>query len=884
MLLKSVMQKSAAACMFLAAIALSMACAESAWAVDANTAGLQVVDGDNAALPAAHVLGGDAKTIEQCGEAEAVLTEKLQPAGKSETTSVELPDAVEGASERLLVESPIDDGSPSNDSNDLVCADIADNQAQRSHEAASDALGTEGEDNASTAADGAEEGPIVDGLYTIQSLVGAPFVLDVAGGSKDSGANVQIYESNNTDAQKWKFSFLNGYYTIISAASGKALDVSGANRADGANVQQYQPNGTDAQLWKLVAHGNDVYTIVSKLDSSFALDVSGASASNGANVQIYRDNRTNAQQWYIGPLGSLVGERLVEDGVYTVASALKKDLVLDISGGSYGNEANIQLYGSNDTNAQRWAFTWDETSKSYTVRNAANAKSLDVSGGSIASSVNVQQYEFNGTDAQRWVIQKAGNGYVLRNAISGMALDVLGGSKSAGANVQVYRPNGTVAQSWVLKKTDGSIAEGIYNIYTMLAPSSQALEVVGGSRDAGVRLQTNAANVSFEQKFRLFHVSDDIYTMQSVNSGLFLSASDGVVVQADQSSGLDQHWAISFDANGLRIVSAIEGASSIEVSGGKAKSGSKLVLVASAKTDKQLYRFQIVNLISDGHYLVRNASSDLVLDISGGSYSQQANVQQYSANGSGAQTFVISAVGDSYQIMNARSFKVLDVANGSKSAGANVQQYGWNGTEAQLWDATLGDDGCITFTNRGSKLVLEVASASKADGANVQQNKASADNAGQLWRLEAVKAYTLSGDGTLDRYVADILGNHPDLYSAYCYVADFSYREGNRFWDGDKYLPNSTTISYAKEMVEHGSGNCYRFSSLFCWLARGLGYEANVASGWVVGYSNPKAPHGWVEVYQNGTYICDPDMYNANRGVDWYMRTYENAPTGYNFW
>ena len=83
-------------------------------------------------------------------------------------------------------------------------------------------------------------------------------------------------------------------------------------------------------------------------------------------------------------------------------------------------------------------------------------------------------------------------------------------------------------------------------------------------------------------------------------------------------------------------------------------------------------------------------------------------------------------------------------------------------------------------------------------------------------------------------------------------------------------------------MYEQGSGNCYRFAALFCWLARGLGYDANVVAGGVPSYSSGQAPHGWVEIHMNGTtYICDPDMEHSLPGYNWYMVTYAGAPTTY---
>ncbi len=143
----------------------------------------------------------------------------------------------------------------------------------------------------------------------------------------------------------------------------------------------------------------------------------------------------------------------------------------------------------------------------------------------------------------------------------------------------------------------------------------------------------------------------------------------------------------------------------------------------------------------------------------------------------------------------------------------------------------------------------------------------------------------ISGDAGFDAQLEEIIYYHAgDLRSAYDYVVGFSYRSGERYWSGPHVLDDATTKDMAQDMIAHHSGNCYRFASLFSWLARGLGYSTNVISGWVPSASGGAAPHGWVEVYIDGeTYICDPDLQHEIGG-GWYMRTYSNPPTSYGSW
>ena len=67
---------------------------------------------------------------------------------------------------------------------------------------------------------------IKDGEYFIASSLNSDKVLDVNGGSKSNGGNVQIYENNGTNAQIWKVVYdkKGGYYSLTNKGSGKVLE------------------------------------------------------------------------------------------------------------------------------------------------------------------------------------------------------------------------------------------------------------------------------------------------------------------------------------------------------------------------------------------------------------------------------------------------------------------------------------------------------------------------------------------------------------------------------------------------------------------------------------------------------------------------------------
>lgn len=140
---------------------------------------------------------------------------------------------------------------------------------------------------------------IKDGVYTISSALNNKKVLDIANGSSENLANLQLWDSNSTIAQKFKFTYIGEeYYEIESLCSKKVLDVDGAKKEIGTNVQQYQNNNKDSQKWLIKSAGDGYYYIVSKCNGLY-LEVSEAKTSNGTNIQVWEFNGSNAQKFKI---------------------------------------------------------------------------------------------------------------------------------------------------------------------------------------------------------------------------------------------------------------------------------------------------------------------------------------------------------------------------------------------------------------------------------------------------------------------------------------------------------------------------------------------------------------------------------------------------------
>lgn len=299
---------------------------------------------------------------------------------------------------------------------------------------------------------------LADGVYKIGNAQNSNYVLDIASGSKNNGANVQLYLSNGTTAQSFKVTHdTNGYVTFTSVNSGKVLDVSGGRVVNSRNIQQYYSNGTKSQKW-IVKKSGSGYTIISALDSNYVLDLSGGKVVNSRNIQLYQSNGSTAQQWTFEKnitererLDEMATQNksMMDDGVYYIKNR-DVNFALDVSGGSAYSGANVQLYSLNKTDAQKWLVSHD--SKGYvSFKNVNSGMYLTATGSGNGANVN-QQSQSNGYN-QKWIIAFDSNQNIklVSGLNSKLVIDVSGGKISNGSNIQLYTSNNSAAQKWVFE-------------------------------------------------------------------------------------------------------------------------------------------------------------------------------------------------------------------------------------------------------------------------------------------------------------------------------------------------------------------------------------------------------------------------------------------------
>lgn len=121
--------------------------------------------------------------------------------------------------------------------------------------------------------------------------------LDVAGYSGATTANIQQYECNDADNQKWMLTPKgDDYYELRAKHSGKCMDVAGYDTGNMANIFQYDCNGADNQKWKLISKSTSYYQLQAK-HSGRCADVQGGSGDSGANILQYDCHDGDNQKW-----------------------------------------------------------------------------------------------------------------------------------------------------------------------------------------------------------------------------------------------------------------------------------------------------------------------------------------------------------------------------------------------------------------------------------------------------------------------------------------------------------------------------------------------------------------------------------------------------------
>jgi hypothetical protein len=109
------------------------------------------------------------------------------------------------------------------------------------------------------------------GYYYYKNVATGKY-LDADGAAKKAGTKVNLYTLNKTAAQAWKWS---GKQLVCKCAPKLVMDIAGGSYDDGADVQLYTPNGTTAQNFVEIPTGTPNEFYILNMKSMKVLDATG---------------------------------------------------------------------------------------------------------------------------------------------------------------------------------------------------------------------------------------------------------------------------------------------------------------------------------------------------------------------------------------------------------------------------------------------------------------------------------------------------------------------------------------------------------------------------------------------------------------------------------
>jgi len=637
---------------------------------------------------------------------------------------------------------------------------------------------------------------IKEDTYNILISTNKKMGIDITSCSQHSTANVQLWTIDNNPAQKFKLTYnTDDYtYTIMAVNSGKVLDVSNGGITNYTNVWQYEQNGSDAQKWYIVKNNDNSYSFISKLNG-LALDISGVSFKEGTNIQTYEYNNSNAQKFIFKNSYPMKGEKSIEDGVYELSSTGNISQSLDIVNCSTEENAELQLWTSNFTNAQKFIVKYVGDGY-YKIISKASDKALTVESIDPKVGSKIVQKNDENLDTQKWIIKETDiNTYYVYSKCSNLCIDVPSGDTSNGNKLQLWGENGTNSQRFLFIKREVTgqkiIDDGIYKINLK---NNKVFDIDGGKFNVCANLQTwDNSNVQ-QQKFRVKYNNDGTYTITAIHSAKTLDVQNGGAAlytniwQYDVNGTDNQKWVIEDIGDGYyNIISKANGLY-VDISGGLSNNnGTNIQLYYDNDSDAQKFRFTPINIIDEDSYQIQSTiNSRKVLDVSGGSQDNYANIQLWDYSRVLQQSFKFKALSnEKYIIIADHSNKVLNVQNGENEPGTNVCQYEQNESKNQEWIIQEAGNGTYYIISSANGLCLDIESGQTNNGTNIQiytQNYTSAQkfrithnnqivivlNAGHggyetgcanRWKGLVEKKVTLQ----IARYIRDGLSGIPDV-------------------------------------------------------------------------------------------------------------------------
>ena len=497
-----------------------------------------------------------------------------------------------------------------------------------------------------------------DSYFFINSSQNDTLRLDITKGSKADRANVELWAGSNVMWQMFRFEYDNGYYRIVNANSDKVLDVDGNSLVPESNVIIYTSYAdADNQLWSVKQNDDGTYTFINK-KNGLSLQIADGKVASGANINTglpQLDGSNSCQKFNLGKVSNLM-----PTGLYRFTSALNSSMSLDVTGASTADNANIEIWKSNTSFAQKWFVEAVEGKENtYTLQATCSGKYLADNGNGNAVQMS------SATENSQWMVEIKQVHYAFINVGTGKALDVHNSGTTSGINVGTWTYHGNNNQLWNQVSVN-PVDNGTY-IIRSLVDRNMVFDVTGASTANNANIAMWKYKDGGNQKYNITRNSDGTYTIANCASKKALdvekaSAAAGAnVIQYTNNNQTNQKWYIEYTADGgFKLISALNSNLLLGFNDSAPSNGSNVCLVKDSGSKVQHFTFEATTYVPP-------LPSD-----------QQAMLNRINGNSSGTQ----------WLIAVDRSTHKVGVFKGSRN-NWSIQYY---------WSCVTGAPGTPTIT------------------------------------------------------------------------------------------------------------------------------------------------------------------------------------------
>lgn len=423
----------------------------------------------------------------------------------------------------------------------------------------------------------------------------------------------------------------------------------------------------------------------------------------------------------------------IEDGIYTIKSALNEQYVLDIEASSQKNGGNLELWNNGNTDNQRFILKYlgDGT---YSIVALHSKKAIDVEEGRKEKGTNILQWGYHGGNNQRWIIKSTGNGnFNIISKGNGLYLDIPNSKAGNGSNVQVWTQNGAKNQEFKFVKQDDNkgtktINNGIYLIESS-TDTSKTLEIPRSSLVTGEKLGVWNKNSTVNQKFEFTYRDNGYYTISAIHSDKYLDISGGSkndgaeVIQWNYHGGNNQQWKIQDAGNGyFNIISRCNGLY-LTIDGTSVKTCKENTsLIQKFKLEKPGTTITGEKTIEDGRYIIASkVNTSYVIDIPASSTKNGEIIEIWRNRLTDNQRFDVKYLGNGYYTIKAvHSGKALEVPNNAMKIGTKITQNADNTSDSQQWIIKKAEGEYYYIISKSSELYMEIDKQEAKPGVNLQ--------------------------------------------------------------------------------------------------------------------------------------------------------------------